>query len=339
MTTSGIGTHDITPMATTPAERRIADALALEPGGPPSVQARLGGGLVRTVVRGLWSSMPDSDEGLLRFQRIIDFYSRLQSVPRGVSLDAEDLGTCTAEWVRAGAPDERKVFLYLHGGAYFFGSSRLYRPSNWRLSAATGRPVLALDYRLAPEHTPYDALDDALAAYDFLMRTGYAPGDIVVGGDSAGGHLALALLLELKRRGTGMPAAAVCLSPWVDLLCQSDSHKLNASSEAVIPPAKLAWLGRRFSGGASEDDPLCAPGRAGTSGLAGLPPMLLIASSSEILRDETRDLAERVQAAGVRAVYQEWDGQMHVFTQFADFVPEGKAAFRHIAGFLRSAGA
>jgi acetyl esterase/lipase len=338
MTTSGTGTRDLQPEATTPVKRRIARALALEPGGPPSAQARVAVQVARAAVRGAWASIPDTDDGLLRFQRIADLFSRVQAVPRGVSLAYEDLGTCGAEWVRAGVPDERKVFLYLHGGAYFFGSPRLYRPSNWRLSAATGRPVLALDYRLVPQHTPYDALDDALAAYEFLLRSGYSPGDIVVGGDSAGGHLALAMLLELMRRGTGMPAAAVLLSPWVDLLCEADSHRLNARSEAIIPPAKLARLGRRFCGGAAEDDPLLAPRRASKSDLAGLPPLLLVASGSEILRDETRDLAERVQAAGVRAVYQEWDGLMHVFTVFADFVPEGKAAFRHIAGFLRTAG-
>ena len=335
MTTSGTGTRDTRPVTDTPVGRRIARALALEPGGPPSAQARLACQVVKAVVKGGWASISDTDEGLLRFQRMTDAFSHVQTVPPGVALAAEDLGTCGAEWVRAGSPDERKVFLYLHGGAYFFGSPRLYRPSTWRLSAATGRPVLALDYRRAPQHTPYDALDDAVAAYDFLLGNGYAPSDIVIGGDSAGGHLGLALLLALKRRGTGLPAAAVFLSPWVDFLCEADSHRLNARSEAVIPPGKLAWLGRRFSEGASEDDPLLAPRRAGASDLEGMPPMLLIASGSEILRDETRELAERSKAAGVRAVYQEWDGLMHVFTQFADFIPEGKAAFRHIAAFLR----
>ncbi|MFI0351565.1 alpha/beta hydrolase [Actinomadura sp. 9N407] len=324
----------LSPVARTAAERRVLNALALEPGGPPSPQARIAGKIVRSVLMTFWGSLPDTDDGLRRFQRANDLFSRVQTVPRGVSIAQEDLGTCTAEWVRAGAPDERKVFLYLHGGGYFFGSARLYRPSNWRLSAATGRPVLALDYRLVPDHTPSDALEDALGAYDFLLRSGYAPGDIVVGGDSAGGHLALALLLALKERGTGLPAAAVCLSPWVDLRCESDSHRLNARSESVIPARKLAWLGRRFCADLTENDPLLSPRRGD---LTGLPPMLFVASGSEILRDETRDVAERARAAGVQAVYQEWDGMMHVFTVFSDYVPEGKAAFRHIAEFLRGA--
>jgi acetyl esterase/lipase len=330
-TTTDTRTVGIVPRTRT--ERRVARGLALEPGGPPSVQARVAGQAVRALVKGVWSTLPDSREGLLRFQRAADLVAALQAVPRGVSFAREDLGACTAEWVRAGAPDERKVFLYLHGGGYFFGSARLYRPSTWRLSASTGRPVLALDYRLAPQHTPADALDDALAAYDFLLSSGYAPGDIVVGGDSAGGHLTLALLLALKRREIGLPAAAMCLSPWVDLLCAADSHRLNARSESVIPAAKIAWLGRHFCAGKDEDDLLLATRHAD---LTGLPPLLLVASGSEILRDDTRDLAERARAAGVTTAYQEWDGLMHVFTVFADFVPEGRAAFRHVAEFLRT---
>ena len=333
--TTTTGTRAVPIVARTRAERRVARGLALEPGGPPSVQARIAGQMAKVLVKGAWSAIPDSPEGLLRFQRAAERVALIQSVPRGVSLTQENLGTCTAEWVRAGAPDERKVFLYLHGGGYFFGSPRLYRPSTWRLSASTGRPVLALDYRLAPQHTPYDALNDALAAYDFLLRGGYEPGDIVVGGDSAGGHLTLALLLALKRRETGLPAAALCLSPWVDLLCSADSHRLNARTETVIPPDKLAWLGRRFCAGKDRDDPLLAPRHAD---LAGLPPLLVVASADEILRDDARDLAERARAAGVATVYQEWDGLMHVFTVFADHVPEGRAAFRHVAEFLRGIG-
>ncbi|GAA2421446.1 alpha/beta hydrolase [Actinomadura vinacea] len=334
--TTGIGMPTVHFAPRTRTQRRVARALHLEPGGPPSARAAVAGQVVKALLKTAWSSVPNSFEGLLRFQRATGALGRVRTVPRGVSVAQEDLGTCTAEWVRAGAPDERKVFLYLHGGGYFFGSARLYRPSNWRLSASTGRPVLALDYRLAPHHTPYDALDDALAAYEFLLRSGYAPGDIVVGGDSAGGHLTLSLLLELRRHEVDLPAAAVCVSPWVDLLCAADSHRLNARSEAVIPAGKLAWLGRRFCAGKDGDDPLLAPRRAD---LTGLPPLLLVATGGEILRDDARELFERARSAGVAAAYQEWDGLMHSFTIFADHVPEGRAAFRHIAEFLHTAGA
>ncbi|WP_329519589.1 alpha/beta hydrolase [Spirillospora sp. NBC_01491] len=332
--TASIRPVPVRPVATTAAERRIARALALEPGGPPSLQARVTGQVIRMVVKSVWQRTPDTDAGLARFQRVTELMSAVQRVPRGVAITPQDLGTCTAEWVRAGAPDQRKVFLQMHGGGYFFGGPRLYRGFNWRLSAATGRPVLALDYRLAPQHHPADALHDALTAYDFLRARGYAPEDIVVGGDSAGGHLTLALLLALKERGTALPAAAIVLSPWADLLCESDSHRLNRRSEVLVPAERIAWLGRHFSRGRRHDDPLLSP-RNGD--LAGLPPLMLTASSTEILRDETLDVAERARAAGVRVLYQEWEGLAHVFPMFAEFMPEGKAAFRHMAEFLRAA--
>ncbi|GAA4132410.1 alpha/beta hydrolase [Actinomadura keratinilytica] len=320
--------------AATAAQRRVARTLAMEPGGPPTLRARIANQLLRATVKTAWQCAPDSPAGLTRMQRVVGAVARLQAVPPGVSTAPQDLGACTAEWVRAGTPDERRVVLHLHGGAYFFGSPRLYRPFSWRLSAATGRPVLALDYRLAPRHTPADALEDALTAYDFLLGRGYRAQDVVVAGDSAGGHLTLALLLELKSRGTPLPAAAVCLSPWVDLCCEADSHRLNRRTEYLLPAGKLARLGRLYCRGKDGDDPVFAPLRGD---LSGLPPLMVMASGSEILRDDARGVAERARAAGVHAVYQEWDGQAHVFPLFAGFVPEGRAAFRHIAEFLRAA--
>ncbi|MQY03892.1 alpha/beta hydrolase [Actinomadura macrotermitis] len=321
----------IRPVASTRAERRVVRALSMEPGGPPSPQARVAGKVIRVLLRSAWEYGPDNDAGLVAIHRATQLLGRLQAVPRGVAHARQDLGACTAEWVRAGAPDEDKVFLYLHGGGYFFGGPRLYRPFSWRLSAATRRPVLMLDYRLAPRHTPADALEDALRAYDFLLERGYAASDIVVGGDSAGGHLTLALLLALKERGTALPAAAICLSPWVDLLCAADSHTSNARTDSLIPAGKLASLGKRFCQDKEDNDPLFSPMRGD---LTGLPPMLFVASGTEILRDDTRDIAERARNAGVDTAYQEWDGLVHVFPVFCDHMPEGKAAFRHMAEFL-----
>ncbi|WP_233358959.1 alpha/beta hydrolase [Thermomonospora amylolytica] len=317
----------------TRAQRRVAAALALGPEDRPTPQARVAGHLIRIFGRSAWENAPDGDAGLIRIQRVTDRLGRLQRVPRGVTIVPERIGRSgESEWVRAGAPDERRVLLYLHGGGYFFGSPRLYRPFNWRLSAATARPVLSLDYRLVPAHTPADALEDALDAYGHLLKQGYRGEDIVVGGDSAGGHLTLALLQSLKERDLPPPRAAICLSPWVDLMCEADSHKLNERSDVLIPARKLASLGRRYCAGKPDDDPLFSPVRGD---LTGLPPMLLMASGTEILRDDVRDLAARARAAGVDVTHQEWDGLVHVFPVFADFIPEGKAAFRHIAAFLR----
>jgi monoterpene epsilon-lactone hydrolase len=319
-------------MATT--KERVESEIALEPGGPPTLQARIANRVIRALVRSVWAYGPPGPAGM-RFVHRITTSIPYPPPPRGVRVEQDDFGAFGGEWVRAGRTDESKVFLYLHGGGYFFGSPLLYRPLTWRLSAATGRPVLALGYRLAPEHTPADALHDALTAYEGLLSQGYSGADIVVGGDSAGGHLALALLLALRDRERPLPAAAVTLSPWADLECTADSHATNARTDHLIPANRLAWAGRYYCEGKKQDDALFAPIRGDYS---GLPPLLVISSGSEILRDDARAVVARARAAGVHVVHQEWEGLVHVFPLFADYIPEGRAAYRHIARFLAQLG-
>lgn len=314
------------------AKRRVAEAMALEPGGPPTRRAVMTGRIIRAVVKTAWAYSPAGEAGL-RFMRSAVSRTPALPLPRGVSVEAVEFPQFSGEWVRAGGPDERKAFLYLHGGGYFFGSSAVYRGLTWRLSAATARPVLAIDYRLAPEYSPADALADALTAYDALLAQGFSGGDIVVGGDSAGGHLTLALLHALKARGRSLPAAGVVISPWADLACTADSYIANAETDDLIPADRLAWTGAYYCDGVKEDDLLFAPVQRDYT---GLPPLMIISSSSEILRDDARLVAELARDAGVRVVHQEWRGLVHVFPEFADFIPEGKAAFRHVAEFLRT---
>jgi acetyl esterase/lipase len=315
-----------------PVQRRIAQALALEPGGPPTRQALLANQIIRALIKTVWAYGPKGEAGLLFMRRVVD---RLPAapLPRGVSVEPVDFARYRGEWVRAGAPDERKAFLYLHGGGYFFGNRVVYRGLTWRLSAATARPVLAIDYRLAPEYGPSDALDDARIAYEELLAQGFGGRDIVIGGDSAGGHLTLALLHALKAEGKPLPAAAIVLSPWADLACTAESHVANARTDHLLPADRLAWTGAYYCDGLKSDDPIFAPVRGD---YAGLPPLMIISSGSEILRDDARLVTALAREAGVRVLHQEWQGLVHAFPEFADFIPEGKAAFRHMAEFLRT---
>ncbi|WP_344449891.1 alpha/beta hydrolase fold domain-containing protein [Actinocorallia aurantiaca] len=312
-------------------ERAFREALELRPDAPPSRAARVTGLAVRLAGKRMWASVPDTPGGLLRFRRAAALAGRAMRTPPGVLVEQEDFGLFSGEWVRAGRPSEKKVILYLHGGAYFFGGPGLYRGFSWRLSAATRRPVLMVDYRLAPEHAPADALADALLAYDALLARGHRPQDITVAGDSAGGHLAIGLVHALKRRGAPLPAAVVALSPWADLRCQAESHRSNELSDDLLPAAKIAWLGGVFCDGAPEEDPLFDPVRGDYT---DFPPLLLISSSTEILRDDARLVAKTAASAGAEVVHHEWIGQVHVFPVFADFVPEAKAALRQVAEFL-----
>ncbi|MEO5875445.1 MAG: alpha/beta hydrolase [Streptosporangiaceae bacterium] len=313
-----------------PVQQRVSRVLALEPGGAPTRAAGIANRIIRATARAAWAASPNTDAGLRAFQWVT---GRVPGrVPPGVKIVPESFGEFTGEWVRAGRVHEDRVFLYLHGGGYFFGNPRIYRGFSWRLSASTRRAVLMVDYRLVPEHTPADALADALVAYEALLARGIEAHNIVVGGDSAGGHLALSLLHTLKRRGLPQPSAAVVISPWADIACAAESHRLNERTDHLIPAVKLAWLGSRFCAGLAEDDALYAP-IAGD--YRGLPRLMVIASGSEILRDDARLVARLAADAGIEVVHQEWEGLVHVFPVFADFIPEGKAAFRHIADFLR----
>jgi len=311
-------------------ERAFREALELRPDTPPSRRARLTALAVRLGGKRMWAATPDTPEGLRRLRRRVELTGRAMRTPPGVRTAREDFGLFSGEWVRAGETGDR-VILYLHGGAYFFGGPGLYRGLSWRLSAATRSAVLMVDYRLAPEHTPEDALTDALLAYDALLARGHRPQDITVAGDSAGGHLALSLVHALKRRGTPLPSAVVALSPWADLRCEGESHRSNALSDDLLPAEKLAWLGNRFCADAPEDSPLFDPVRADYT---GFPRLLLISSTTEILRDDARLVAKLAASAGVEVVHHEWIGQVHVFPVFADFIPEAKAALRQVAEFL-----
>jgi monoterpene epsilon-lactone hydrolase len=312
------------------AGRKVAGDVAIEPGGPPTVEARIAGIAIRMALKWVWAISPDGPAGLSALRKVVESLGR-RPIPRGVRIERVDLGRFSGEWVRAGEVREDLAFLYLHGGGYFFGSRRVFRPLTWRLSAATRRPVLAIDYRLAPEHTLDDAREDAVAAYQALLARGFAPGSITVGGDSAGGHLTLVTLLTLRERGLALPGAAVCLSPWADMAAGAPSRWINRRKDPLVPAAKLAWLGTYYARGRDLADPMLSPVNADYT---GLPPLMVIYSGSEVLADDATRVAARARAAGVEVTLQRWEGLMHAFPVFADLIPEGRAAFRHIARFV-----
>ncbi|MEU6712223.1 alpha/beta hydrolase [Nonomuraea sp. NPDC046802] len=255
--------------------------------------------------------------------------------PQHVTVLPAELSACGGEWVRGGHRlDERKVALYFHGGGYFSGSPRTHRSITWRLSAAARRPVLALDYRQGPVHKLADSLADALDAYDCLLGRGHTPEDIVFAGDSAGGHLTLATLLALRDAGLPLPAAAICLSPWADLT--DFPRRANSWQDPLLPASRVRWLARRWTSGLDPSDPLVSPVNGD---FTGLPPLMIVTGSTEVLRDEARRVAERARLAGVPVRYEEWRRMPHVFPILADVVPEARLAFRHMGQFLRAVAA
>jgi acetyl esterase/lipase len=226
-----------------------------------------------------------------------------------------------------------KVLLYFHGGGYYRGSMNTVREMVSRMSRASGLTVLNVGYRLAPEHPFPAAVDDAVAAYGWLLEQGLAPGSIAVGGDSAGGGLALALMLAMRDSGRPLPGAAVCLSPWVDLTQSGQSYVTRVHEDPSITKPYLDHAAGLYLNGADAAGPLASPIFAK---LAGLPPLLIQVGTAEVLLDDARSLAAAARAAGVKVELDEWEGMVHVWQNSGPALPEGKAAVEKIGAWLRS---
>lgn len=223
----------------------------------------------------------------------------------------------------------RGRLLYLHGGGYTFCSTATHRAHIARLAAVCGLECVAPNYRLAPESPFPAAVDDALAVYRELA--GDADFErFWIGGDSAGGGLALATMLSLRAAGEPLPRAVVLLSPWVDLTCRGQSIVDNAPRDYLSLDA-LRFFAECYLGETPPTEPLASPLYAD---LAGLPPLLVQVGGAEVLLSEGRDLTRRARQAGVDVTLQEWDGAIHAFQIFATVVPEALAAVRAIRTFI-----
>lgn len=249
-------------------------------------------------------------------------------VPDHVQVTPVRRADVRGEWI---CPEDTrspgKVILYLHGGGYFFGSAAQHRPITWRLADSLGRPVFSANYRMAPRYTFEHWQQDAVASYRYLLACGYRGEDITVGGDSAGGHLTLVLLQTLRDLGEPLPGCAVCISPWTDLSEVSVSRRGNDWRDPMLPPDVVRQLGRFLGGERDLRHPLLSPVYGD---FRGLPPLYMVAGSTEILRDDARRTAVRAREAGVMVQYEEWHRMPHVFPLFAAVLPEARSAFRHI---------
>jgi acetyl esterase/lipase len=241
-------------------------------------------------------------------------------------------GGVPAEWFRRPETDPTRVLLYFHGGGYAIGSIDSHRDAIARMCRAGGVTGLALDYRLAPEH-PFPAqLEDAVAAYHWLLAQGIDPARVVIGGESAGGGLTLSTLVKLRDDGVPLPAAGLCLSPWVDLEMRGGSLATNERFDFVSRPV-LELYARRFVGDGDRRNPLAAPIHAD---LTGLPPLLVHAGGAEVLLDDALQLATRARAAGVDVDLEVWADMNHAWHLFAAWVPEGREAIARIGAFIRA---
>jgi monoterpene epsilon-lactone hydrolase len=237
------------------------------------------------------------------------------------------------EWIEPERTDDASVIFYIHGGGFVSCSAATHRPITAALARLSRRRVFSLDYRLAPEHRYPAALDDAVAAYQWLLaHEGIAPRAISFAGDSAGGGLVLASLLRLRDEGVPLPACAVCFSPWTDLAGAGESQHANDGRCAMFRTENAAEFAPAYLGNESPQNPYASPAYAD---LAGLPPLLLQVGSTELLLDDARRVHRKIQEAGGRSRLAIYEDVAHCWQMLDGFVPEARAALRQAASFIR----
>ena len=241
-------------------------------------------------------------------------------------------GGVPAYWVSMPNVDRKKVLLFIHGGGYMFGGTMFtHKDMVWRLSKAANCQVLSVDYRLAPEHPYPAAQDDCFAAYRCLIER-FNPKSIAIAGDSAGGGLTFATLLRIKDEGLPIPAAVVGMSPWTDLACTGESVVTNASKDVLIPGEGIKEGIPYILGNADPLHPYASPLYGDFTGCC---PALIQVGSEEVLLDDSRRLAQKMEASGVPVVLDIWSKMPHVWQVMSMILPEGKIAIDRIGVFLR----
>lgn len=252
-------------------------------------------------------------------------------VDSDVKCEPVSIGALKAEWVTAPGADPGRAVLYLHGGGYVIGSIATHRAMVGRISRAAKARALLIDYRLAPEHPFPAAVEDSVAAYRWMLDNGAQAGRTAVAGDSAGGGLTVAALVAIRDAKLKLPAAGVCLSPWIDLEGVGESMTAKATVDPMVQKAGLVEMAKLYLGGKDARTPLAAPLYAD---LSGLPPLLIQVGTWETLLDDSTRLAERARKAGVNVTLEPWENMIHVFQNFAPMLEEGQKAIERIGEFV-----
>ncbi len=251
----------------------------------------------------------------------------------GIEVESSQLAGIDVDWLRPKKADKSKVIFYLHGGAYVIGSRRTHRQMVSHMARAAGAVAVLPEYRLAPEHPFPAGIDDAVAVYRALLESGYKPENIVISGDSAGGGLSVATLLALRHAGDPLPAAAVLLSPFLDVTASGESATTRADKDPWFDVTDMEVVARYYCPDESKwREPLVSPVFANVS---GLPPMLIQVGDDEILLSDSTRLAEKLDAAGIDVEFEIFPDMWHVFQMFVGKMPEGKKAVAKIGDYIR----
>lgn len=303
-----------------------------QPTGLAAISDELAG--IIEMIRG--SGLTDISLTLAERSAVLDLDS---PAPEGTFVEVLDASVTgfNGEWIVAPGASVDRAVLHLHGGAYTGGGPGSHRPFAAALSAGAGCAVLLLDYRLAPEHPFPAAFEDALAAYRWLVdpaAKALDPKSIVMSGDSAGGGLTAAVLVELRDSGSPLPSAAVLLSPWTDLALTGASHGTENGRDPMCSTETLAQsVAAYLADGVDAMDPRVSPLYAD---LHDLPPLLIHVGEVEVLRDDSVSFAERAISAGTEVELLVAPGLVHVWHLFAGIAPESTRDLAVVTDWIRA---
>ncbi len=304
----------------------------------PSPRSQALVGATGLFLRPLAERVPTNRPGVAFTRSLVAASMLAGDSPRGVDVEKVRCGAVRGEWVRpqnarAAEVEAGQVILYLHGSGYAICSPRTHRGLVARLARYTGLPAFCVEYRLAPKHRYPAAADDVDAAFAWLLRQGYAAKDIVIAGDSAGGHLALDLIAENARTGREQPRSVVLFSPLLDLTLELAAKQEKVRRDPLISAAAA----KRLVGLYTAQQPVDLPRlQLRLDQSETLPPFLIQVGGVEMLRADAEEMARMVQNAGGTAHLQIWPGQLHVFQAFSRLIPEARSALRDAAEFITS---
>lgn len=283
-----------------------------------------------------WTDRMTADPNLsiANLRSMFDEWGQPALEPEDVTYKSDRLGGVETIWAYPAGADRSRVIVYTHGGGFAVGSADSHRKMAAHLAKALGVTTAILHYRRAPEH-PFPAqIEDAVAAYRALLDQGFEPSRIATAGDSAGGNLAVAMVLKIRELGLPMPGAVIAWSPWLDMALRGDTLDTNAQSDKLVSRAILDAMAGMFLGGKTDPlDPLANPLEAD---YAGFPPLYIVASSDETLLSDARRLHEKAKAQGVNSTLSLVPGMQHVFPSLAGRAPEADAEIARIAAWYRA---
>lgn len=294
-----------------------------------SVQLRLLNFWFRWTVKPHLRRMATPEKARAEFEWIAP---RLFRLPSGTCHLPRKLGGMSSHWFRRGAAADGKIILYLHGGAYMAGSGWTHARLTAMLAGHAGVEVCSPNYRLLQDAPFPAAFEDALQAWEALLAKGYAPSDIVLAGDSAGGGLALALLSHLLTDGQ-RPAGLVAFSPWTDLALTAASLGDNKTSDPLLPVERIEEARDFYLKGADPRDARASPLYAS---YPDCPPVLIHVGSTEILQDDSYRIEALLREAGVQVTLRTYDQCPHVWHFFDAWLPEAREAIADAGQFVQA---